>query len=159
MLRNCLQTRADIAASFQRVAVAQLEQRVRRGITWARDLSPDVSCLVVSGGVAANATLRARLDAVASAAELPAVHPPPRLCTDNGALERASRPVLMTPVQVPGARLHRYHGTGGTHSLPAPRCAGAMVPQHRSSWQTQNIGTSPRTPNNRIISGAVHGLI
>jgi N6-L-threonylcarbamoyladenine synthase len=40
----------------------------------------------VAGGVAANATLRARLEAVAAEAGLPFVAPPLALCTDNAAM-------------------------------------------------------------------------
>lgn len=78
--------RADVAASFQRVAVEQLAQRVTRGLAWAEEVVPGVRTLVVSGGVAANQTVRARLDDVAGEAGLAAVYPEPRLCTDNGAL-------------------------------------------------------------------------
>lgn len=55
------QVRADIAASFQRVAVAHLEERTRRACGWAREAHPRLRHLVVSGGVAANAHVRARL--------------------------------------------------------------------------------------------------
>ena len=37
-----VQTRADIAASFQRVAVQHLLDRCRRGVAWARDHHPDL---------------------------------------------------------------------------------------------------------------------
>lgn len=42
--------------------------------------------LVVAGGVASNAYIRARLSAVAQQAGLQLVCPPPRLCTDNGVM-------------------------------------------------------------------------
>ena len=79
-------TRADIAASFQRVAVAHLEQRVRRAASWARESHPEVRQLVVAGGVASNAYVRARLAALAADAGLQLVCPPPALCTDNGVM-------------------------------------------------------------------------
>jgi N6-L-threonylcarbamoyladenine synthase len=41
---------------------------------------------VVAGGVAANRALRAALAAAADAAGFRLVVPPPRLCTDNGAM-------------------------------------------------------------------------
>lgn len=81
-----LQTRADIAASFQRVAVQHLEDRVRRAASWAAESHPAARQLVVAGGVASNAYVRARLGAVAEAAGLGLVVPPPRLCTDNGVM-------------------------------------------------------------------------
>ncbi|KAL2651180.1 hypothetical protein R1flu_019308 [Riccia fluitans] len=78
--------RADIAASFQRVAVQHLEDKCRRAIEWARRLAPSLSSLVVSGGVASNQTVRAKLGALASELDLQLVCPPPRLCTDNGVM-------------------------------------------------------------------------
>lgn len=78
--------RADIAASFQTVAVRHLEDRCRRGLQWAKESHPEVQHLVVAGGVASNAYLRARLTAVANEGGLELVCPPPRLCTDNGVM-------------------------------------------------------------------------
>jgi N6-L-threonylcarbamoyladenine synthase len=53
--------RADIAASFQRVAVAHLVARLRRGMQWAREECPDLRHLVIAGGVASNAYLRSEV--------------------------------------------------------------------------------------------------
>lgn len=53
--------RADIAASFQRVAVLHLEQRTRRAIQWTRAAYPELSALVVAGGVASNLVVRVRV--------------------------------------------------------------------------------------------------
>jgi N6-L-threonylcarbamoyladenine synthase len=80
------QTKADIAASFQRVVGACLADRVGRAITmFQQDFGPDRP-LVVAGGVAANQVLRASLEAVAAKHGMPLVAPPPKLCTDNGAM-------------------------------------------------------------------------
>ena len=38
-----LQAKADIAASFQRTACAHLTDRVKRGISWARELEPSIT--------------------------------------------------------------------------------------------------------------------
>ncbi|KAK9795572.1 hypothetical protein WJX73_003849 [Symbiochloris irregularis] len=46
-----LQAKADIAASFQRVAVEHLAQRCRRAAVWSKAAHPCLSSLVVSGGV------------------------------------------------------------------------------------------------------------
>ncbi|KAJ7557997.1 hypothetical protein O6H91_04G020700 [Diphasiastrum complanatum] len=80
------QMRADIAASFQRVAILHLEDRCRRAIDWARKIDPTVSCLVVSGGVASNNVVRTKLGAVTKEHGLQLICPPPRLCTDNGVM-------------------------------------------------------------------------
>jgi tRNA A37 threonylcarbamoyltransferase TsaD len=43
-----------------------------------------VTCLVVAGGVAANAKVRATLQAVAAKYNLPCLVPPVKFCSDNG---------------------------------------------------------------------------
>eukprot|EP00899_Mesostigma_viride_P029338 jgi/Mesvir1/958/Mv17512-RA.1 len=63
------QVRADIAASFQRVAVAHLENRTKRAIQWARTIEPGLTHLVVAGGVAANKVVRSRLQAMLTSVE------------------------------------------------------------------------------------------
>ncbi|WRX09657.1 Gcp-like domain - like 1 [Theobroma cacao] len=79
-------SRADIAASFQRVAVLHLEERCERAIEWALKIEPSIKHLVVSGGVASNQYVRARLDQVVKKYSLQLVCPPPKLCTDNGVM-------------------------------------------------------------------------
>lgn len=71
---------ADLAAGFQAAVADVLAKKTLRAL----DLCEGLSCLAVAGGVAANQTLRARLQEVARA--LPCVAPPVRLCTDNGAM-------------------------------------------------------------------------
>ena len=56
-----IQARADIAASFQRVALEHLEDRVSRAAAWALEDWPGIRHLVVAGGVAANQLLRSKL--------------------------------------------------------------------------------------------------
>eukprot|EP00897_Mesotaenium_endlicherianum_P009810 jgi/Mesen1/8858/ME000053S08266 len=73
-------------ATAQHVAVQHLEDRTARAIELARQLEPSIDCLVVAGGVAANAVVRARLQAVAEARGMRLVCPPPHLCTDNGVM-------------------------------------------------------------------------
>ncbi|GAB4861896.1 glutamated carboxypeptidase [Ancistrocladus abbreviatus] len=79
-------SRADIAASFQRVAVLHLEERCERAIEWALKMEPSLKFLVVSGGVASNQYVRTRLDQVVKKSGLRLVCPPPKLCTDNGVM-------------------------------------------------------------------------
>ena len=81
-----LQTRADLAASFQRTAIAHLTQRCRRAIAWAKDSHPEVQTMVVAGGVACNQMLRDSLEELTQEADLQLVCPKPRLCTDNGVM-------------------------------------------------------------------------
>ncbi|OVA19523.1 Gcp-like domain [Macleaya cordata] len=78
--------RADIAASFQRVAVLHLEERCERAIEWALKIEPNIKFLVVSGGVASNQYVRTRLDHIVKEKGMQLVCPPPSLCTDNGVM-------------------------------------------------------------------------
>ncbi|KAG2729676.1 hypothetical protein I3843_01G256200 [Carya illinoinensis] len=84
--RHDRSSRADIAASFQRVAVLHLEERCERAIEWALNIEPSIKHLVVAGGVASNLYVRARLDQVVKKNNLQLVCPPPNLCTDNGVM-------------------------------------------------------------------------
>jgi N6-L-threonylcarbamoyladenine synthase len=77
---------ADLAASVELAICDTLVERTRNGIAWFRRHHPEGRALVTSGGVAANRRLRARLAALADAAGLAFVAPPPALCTDNGAM-------------------------------------------------------------------------
>lgn len=78
--------RADIAASFQETAVRHLEQRTRRAMRVCAANGVGASTLVVAGGVAANAVVRSRLDALCLAEGWALSVPPARLCTDNGVM-------------------------------------------------------------------------
>lgn len=78
--------RADIAASFQRVAVLHLEEKCERAIDWALKLEPCIKHMVVSGGVASNQYVRSRLNNIVENKNLKLVCPPPSLCTDNGVM-------------------------------------------------------------------------
>jgi N6-L-threonylcarbamoyladenine synthase len=72
----------DLAASFQAAVAEVLADRARNALA----MLPAATALVVAGGVAANATVRASLDDVARAHALPLVAPPIRLCTDNAVM-------------------------------------------------------------------------
>lgn len=72
----------DIAASFQQAVVDCLLDRTARAIEEA----PEATALVVAGGVAANRSIRAALEALAATQGLPFVAPPLWLCTDNAAM-------------------------------------------------------------------------
>ncbi|KAL1223594.1 putative tRNA N6-adenosine threonylcarbamoyltransferase [Cardamine amara subsp. amara] len=78
--------RADIAASFQQVAVLHLEEKCERAIDWALKLEPSIKHVVVSGGVASNQCVRLRLNNIVENKKLKLVCPPPSLCTDNGVM-------------------------------------------------------------------------
>ena len=75
-------TTADIAASFQQAAIDCLTDRLERAIA----NGGHAPALVVAGGVAANASVRAALEALAAKHAMRFVAPPPKLCTDNAAM-------------------------------------------------------------------------
>lgn len=81
-----LQDRANIAASFQNVAIKHIEHRLRRAMKICE--SDGIRKLAVVGGVAANKELRARLDLLCEkqTEKWTMFVPPPRLCTDQGAM-------------------------------------------------------------------------
>ncbi len=72
----------DLAAAFQASVAAVVADRARHALAMSRD----ATALVVSGGVAANAAIRAALAGVAAGAGLPLIAPPVRLCTDNAVM-------------------------------------------------------------------------
>jgi N6-L-threonylcarbamoyladenine synthase len=75
-------TDADIAASFQQAAVDCVIDRTGRALADAGN----VTSLVVAGGVAANKSIRAALEALAAGHDLRFAAPPLPLCTDNAAM-------------------------------------------------------------------------
>ena len=80
------QTIADLCASFQAAAAETLVDRSRNALAEFRRLHPEGSTLVIAGGVAANAYLRARLERLAEVEGARLMAPPQRLCTDNAAM-------------------------------------------------------------------------
>ncbi len=74
--------RADVAAGFQAAVADVLANRAQHAL----DMMPEAGLMVVAGGVAANAAVRAALQAVAAARGLDLVAPPIRLCTDNAVM-------------------------------------------------------------------------
>lgn len=78
----------DIAASFQQAVIDCLVDRTKRAILdpGVREGAEKLTALVVAGGVAANQSIRAALQALAAEQGLPFVAPPLWLCTDNAAM-------------------------------------------------------------------------
>lgn len=89
----------DAAASFQRAAVDLVMNRIEKALA----LHP-VGLLSVSGGVAANSLLRARLTELATAHGLQIPLPPMDLCTDNGAMV-----AYVGHHQLSGGQASNYH--------------------------------------------------
>lgn len=80
------QDAADIAASFQTAVTEVLADRGRHAMAMMRARAPQADLLVVAGGVAANVSVRAALEAEAARAGFRLAAPPLRLCTDNAVM-------------------------------------------------------------------------
>src|SRR5881275_1925543 len=81
---------ADVAASFQEAVVDVL---TKHAVAACRDKGVDH--LVIGGGVAANSRLRALAEQRCDAAGIRLRVPPPKLCTDNGAMVAALGALLV----------------------------------------------------------------
>lgn len=75
---------ADLAASFQRAVAAHLADRTARAIDMMAQAG--VRTLVVAGGVAANCAIKSALKELTGARGWRLIYPPPKYCTDNGAM-------------------------------------------------------------------------
>ena len=77
---------ADLCASFQAAIVDVIVDRSRMGLRLFRASHGHPKAMVVAGGVAANQAIRRSLTRFCGEAGLPLIMPPPKLCTDNGAM-------------------------------------------------------------------------
>jgi N6-L-threonylcarbamoyladenine synthase len=81
------QERRDLAAAVQAAIARQLAERSARAmLVYAAQNAAQHRRFVVAGGVAANRTVRASLEAVAAAHGFSFAAPPLRYCTDNAAM-------------------------------------------------------------------------
>ncbi|MYZ50498.1 tRNA (adenosine(37)-N6)-threonylcarbamoyltransferase complex transferase subunit TsaD, partial [Propylenella binzhouense] len=101
---------ADLCAGFQAAVTEVLADRVRNAFARMPSGSGRPTALVAAGGVAANRTIRAGLEALCRAEGLPFVAPPMALCTDNAAMiawagaERIAAGLLPDPAITARAR-------------------------------------------------------
>ena len=80
------QDQADLSAGFQAAVVDVLGEKINRAMSDYLSDDPAVRTLCVAGGVAANMSIRARLETVARDFSASFVAPPLALCTDNAAM-------------------------------------------------------------------------
>lgn len=82
------QDKANIAASFQNVAIQHIEQRLRRAMVLLEEEedAATIRSLALVGGVAANQAIRTRLETLCTSRSWDLFIPPPRLCTDQGTM-------------------------------------------------------------------------
>ncbi|WP_126975191.1 tRNA (adenosine(37)-N6)-threonylcarbamoyltransferase complex transferase subunit TsaD [Frigidibacter oleivorans] len=81
-----VQDRADLCAGFQAAVADVLAGKARRALARYMALSPAEPALAVAGGVAANRTIRGRLEQVCAECGVRFLAPPLALCTDNAAM-------------------------------------------------------------------------
>jgi tRNA threonylcarbamoyl adenosine modification protein TsaD len=77
--------KANLAASFQHVAIQHVEQRLQRAMIMLEE-EKDIRSLALVGGVAANQVLRTRIEDLCRKRSWDLWIPPPRLCTDQGTM-------------------------------------------------------------------------
>ena len=78
--------RADLCAGFQAAVADVLTHKTRVALATYLDLAPERPIMAIAGGVAANQTIRAQLDALCAEQGVEALAPPLALCTDNAAM-------------------------------------------------------------------------
>ena len=76
----------DLCASFQAAVVDMLIDRIRVATRLFREKVGPCEAVVAAGGVAANDAIRRAMARFCGEAGLRLVIPPPKLCTDNGAM-------------------------------------------------------------------------
>lgn len=80
------QDRADLCAGFQLAVADVMAEKTRRALQLYLQANPAQPVLALAGGVAANRTIRAKLDTVAAQNGVAFLAPPLALCTDNAAM-------------------------------------------------------------------------
>ena len=81
-----IQDRRDLCAGFQAAVTDVLAEKTHRALADYLALSPAQPAFAVAGGVAANQSIRMRLEAVCAEMTTAFFAPPLRLCTDNAAM-------------------------------------------------------------------------
>jgi len=77
---------ADMCAGFQAAVVDVIEDRMRFALKLFKARAGNPHALVVAGGVASNTAIRDALARLCAQTGVPMAAPPPKLCTDNGAM-------------------------------------------------------------------------
>ena len=77
--------KADLACSFQKVAVESVISKVKKAI-----IEKNIKNVIVAGGVAANKGLRAEMKKLTEELNVKLSIPPMKYCTDNGAMIAAA---------------------------------------------------------------------
>ena len=119
---------ADVCASFQAAAVDALLGKLE-----AAARAHGARSLAIGGGVACNRALRAAVAALGARLGVPAYHPSPRLCADNGAMIalvgslRLARGESDGPALEPVANLDESGLVGPAGQPGLPRGPGAAA--------------------------------
>ncbi len=81
-----LEQKQDMCAAFQHAVLEEMLDRLKHAIQIFKEKYPKAKALVMSGGVAANRTLRTGIEGLAQKNGLDFYAPDPALCTDNGVM-------------------------------------------------------------------------
>ena len=76
----------DLCAGFQAAVVDVIVDRLRVALGRFPDADGAARAIVIAGGVASNGAIREALGRFSQQVGVPLVAPPPKLCTDNGAM-------------------------------------------------------------------------
>lgn len=79
-------TIANICASFQEVVANSLYQRLDYATAQAKQRYPQLSHIVIAGGVAANKSIGTKIKKLSEQYQLQLIIPESKFCTDNGAM-------------------------------------------------------------------------
>lgn len=77
--------KADLAASFQKVAIESITKKIRKAI-----IEKNIKTVIVAGGVAANQGLRKEMQKIAKELNVELSIPPMQYCTDNATMIAAA---------------------------------------------------------------------
>ena len=113
----------DICASFQAAVVDMIIDRVRVATKLFREKFGPCSAIVAAGGVAANDALRRAMARYCGEAGVTLVIPPPKLCTDNGAM------IAWAGIERLGSEPRRRHDLRRAAALAAGRQRGGGAPR------------------------------
>ncbi len=104
------QEKVDLCASFQRAVSDVLVYKMNLAINICRKRDIPITAAVISGGVAANKTIRSALKSVCTEREIDFSVPPIKYCTDNAAM-----------IAWLGIEKYKNHQINDLNFIPRPR--------------------------------------
>lgn len=128
---------SDLCAALQEAIADRLVLCTERALALCASAqgSPSaVRCLILSGGVAANACIRDRLQRVLSQHNVHLACPPRRLCTDNAVMVAYAAGLRL--LRAPTAPLHMLSAVCLEHERPLGKDISSQVIEWTARWQS-----------------------